>query len=566
MKKYIKPLIIAVFVFLVGYILLKQYKVKPDEIVLELDAVVLLDDTFQLFYQTDQMNNFAEEQSIKTVVKGNSNRQKIKFNIPINEAIVKFRLDIGENSLQESITLNHIKLSSVNKSYLYNINKDFNANYFIEVDGQKIRTKVIDNYYDPYFESNFEVQTAIHTLLKTDSVLSNINILILSLIFSISAFIALCYQENQIKVTSSHSLIFIFFIILLAPLLATMFNIDVQTTVSEKRELASKPEFKIDKEYPQLFEQYYNDNFGLRSFFVNWNSKIKVDLFRTSPKPAVALFGKEGFMFYNLKSDAIFRSYTNTNLVTPQSLENAYHKQVEIKEMFASKGIQYIVGFFPDKHTIYPEMLPFSMNKQIEYPTSFADQATAYFKSKDFTLVDVREDILKEKKQRQLYYKLDTHWNPYGAYIGYVSLCNQTYSTLGLTPYDLNYFDITYSEERNGDLTDLIGRDKIDSYADTVPHFTLKDSSIGYKLLDNNGEYPDRTVITLNENCDNTKTVVVFRDSFSTELVKFLSLHYHKVIYIWDPTLDIQLIEKINPDIVMLLGVERSLNHILSCY
>lgn len=569
MKKYITFSIISVLVFLIGYVLLKQYKIKPDEIFVELEAVVLEDDTFQLFYLAEGMSNFTEEQSIKVEVRGTNDRQKIKFSIPINIPIVKFRIDIGENSSQEPIKLNYVKISSVNRAYQYDVREDFTANSFIQADSKQIKAQIVDHQYDPFFESNFDVSKIVKILRKTDSTLSNTSIFFLSLIFSISVFIALYYKETRIKFSDSYSLILIFFIILSAPMFVRVFNINIRTTATEKRELTPKPTFKIGRDYPQLFEQYYNDNFGLRTLFVNLNSKIKVDLFRASPNPSAALFGKDGFMFFNLKSNAIFRSYTNTNLVSQQALENAYQKQVEIRNTLTSKDIQYVIGFFPNKHTIYPEMMPFSMNMQIESQNSFADQATTYFKSKKFTLVDVREDLLTEKKERQLYHKLDTHWNSYGAYIGYVSLCHQTYDLLGLTPYDISCFDISYSEERSGDLTDLIGRDKIDSYFDSVPTFSLKDSGIGFEILDNNKEYPDRTVITLNENCNNEKTVLVFRDSFSVGLVKFLSLHYHKVIYIWDstyPTLDMEMIEKTNPDVVMLLGVERSLNHLLLCY
>ena len=344
-------------------------------------------------------------------------------------------------------------------------------------------------------------------------------------------------------------------------MLVNCFNLDADSTIVEKRELAKKPEFSLTKDYPQMFDQYYSDNFGLRSLFVKWNSKIKLDYFKISPKPELVIFGKNDFLFYNSKSDDIYDSYSNNNLFNNYKLDSVYKKQVSLKKTLESKNIKYIVGFFPNKHTIYKEELPYSMKMQIKSDTTLADQLVSYFKSKSFPFVDVREALLSAKEKKQVYYKFDSHWNDYGAYIGYKSFCKETFNTLNLTPFETSDFNINYSQRGFGDLTNMIGTDQFEKVPDTIHSFTLKDTSRGFKIANNDG-YPNKTIITINKNCDNQKTVLVYRDSFSSAFVQFFSLHYHKVIYIWSDSINMKLVEKINPEILVSLHVERRLKHL----
>ncbi|WP_271768268.1 hypothetical protein [Aquimarina algiphila] len=59
-----------------------------------------------------------------------------------------------------------------------------------------------------------------------------------------------------------------------------------------------------------------------------------------------------------------------------------------------------------------------------------------------------------------------------------------------------------------------------------------------------------------NENCKNKSRVLIFRDSYTTELIQFISLHFTEVIYVNERYSD-DLINKINPDIVVSCKVEK---------
>lgn len=358
-----------------------------------------------------------------------------------------------------------------------------------------------------------------------------------------------------------HLYIVVFVIILISPVLVSFFDIKIDTTVTEKRKLTKKPTLQLSKEYPKKFEQYFNDNFGLRPLLINWNSKVKLDYFKISPKPKLALFGKEGFMFFNVQPDA-YQSYSNLNIIDNNKLEDVYQKQVKIKATLEAKNIKYVLGFFPNKHTVYKENLPLVMKMQITKDMSLADQLVAYFRARQFPLVDVRKELIEAKTENQLYLKLDTHWNSYGAFVGYNAFCNQTFNSLGLTPFEKYNFAISFEKEQKGDLTKLLGINETNFFSDMVPNFVLKDPNKRYEILETNG-YPKETVITKNKYCGNLKTALIFRDSYTTALIQFLSLHYYKVIYIPNEQIDMELVERTKPDVVISLSVERFLPKLL---
>ncbi|MFK8038855.1 MAG: hypothetical protein AB8B74_11230 [Crocinitomicaceae bacterium] len=360
----------------------------------------------------------------------------------------------------------------------------------------------------------------------------------------------------------SNLYIFIFIIILIIPFFSNLLQINIESSLEEKRELSSKPEFDFDASFTREYEQYYNDNFGLRTLFVNWNSKVKLDLFKVSPNPDVVIFGKDGFMFYNSKTDGIYESYSNKDTASIDNLEKAYRNQLNIKNSLAKKNIKYILGFFPNKHTIYSEKLPLSMRLQIQNGKSLASQLVDYFKEKKFPIVDVRNSLLMAKNQAQLYHKFDTHWNSYGAYIGYMSFFNQTFDQLKIKPYDIIDFDIGYKKLRVGDLTNMIGIKQIKSYYDNSPVLKLKNKEITF-TEESNSEYSKKNIITVNENCNNTNTVLIFGDSFTEALVQYFSLHFRKVIYIRRTKILMNLVEKIQPDIVMSLSTQRYLYRLI---
>ena len=88
------------------------------------------------------------------------------------------------------------------------------------------------------------------------------------------------------------------------------------------------------------------------------------------------------------------------------------------------------------------------------------------------------------------------------------------------------------------------------------PTFTLKDNIDQIEYLPIDG-YPKLTVITRNQYCGNKKRALIFRDSFTNNLIQFFSLHFYEVYYIWGH--HEEYVDKLQPDIIIDGFVEREI-------
>ena len=536
---------------------------KPTEMKVSLEATVLQNDTFQLFYLSKDETSFKEKHSVLAEIKGGDEPQNIEFVVPLDTSIHKLRIDIGNNRHQMPMRISAVHLNVLDRSLSYDISESFIKNVCVsEIQGRFI-TKMVSNSYDPFFVSNFDFSAAIKDLAKEQPLVDDAMAFFLALIFAVAAFISFFVKTPKTAAPRFQPYIAAFVLIIATPPLVELLNVELESATKEKRELAPPPDWAFNESFPREFEAYYNDNFGLRPTVINWASKLKIGVFRDSPQPELVQFGNNGFLFFNQHNaddGGIYASYSHTNLATDEELEHAYQEQLQLKNDLSKKGIAYAAGFWPNKHSIYGDQLPFTMEMQIQGNTSLADQIVSYFGKRKMNFFDVRRDLLKAKDKKQLYLKFDSHWNSNGAYEAYRSFCSQTDSILGLTPFQIDDFEVTYTQTKKGDLTNLLGIDSISGYHDNVPNYVFKNRT--FKQLPPIG-FSENTVITENKYCNNKKLALVFRDSYSSALIQFLSLHYYKVIYIWKSPVDMYWVDKIKPDVVILGVVERRLPHVI---
>ncbi|MEO9893563.1 DHHW family protein [Aurantibacter sp.] len=558
------PLLLAILVFFTIKVLIGTLKSKPEELAIQVNAKVLADDTFQVFYLNEKAKVFNEEQSVISEVKGDSILQTIRFKIPLDTSINKLRLDIGKNRKQKPIEITSFILANEFDSLTYDISKDFNKNICIGEENGKFITKTISNSYDPFFISKFNAKAAILNLTNDKPLVHNFVAYLISFVFALAFLLSATLNNFSLNRLSPNAYTLFFILIILAPQCAKLLDSTAETS-NEKRKLAKKPEWNFKESYPKAFEAYYNDNFGLRPLLISWSSKFKIKFFKDSPKPELAQFGKDGYIFFNEyeeKSGGIYSSYSNTNLASEKELNNALQKHKRIKNELAHKNIEYVFGSWPNKHTIYNDLLPYTMKLQLANKTSLADQTVSYFEKAKLPMFDVRKDLLNNKNKKQLYYKFDTHWNANGAYEGYHAFCKQTFDQLGLKPFPLEEFEVSTTPIRKGDLTKLMGIDSISSHYDVKPLYELKNDNKNFHFIYPGGIYKNGFV-TINDNCGNNKTALVFRDSYGSALIQFLSLHYAKVIYVARSQVDMYWVNKTNPDVVILGVVERRLPYLL---
>lgn len=286
----------------------------------------------------------------------------------------------------------------------------------------------------------------------------------------------------------------------------------------ENRPLAQKPTFHLDtllsNEYTPKYEEYVNDQFFLRSGWIDIKSRSEFLLGKLENNNVV--YGKDGYQFTKM-----FRAD-----------QEQYLKNVTMINRFAEKHPGLVtVMIVPSPYVPLADKLPAG--------APFIDENACLDEifsglSGDVQVLDVR-DVLYSHREEYIFYRTDHHWTTHGAYLAY-----QAYADLqGLSPFDpgshtavevpdfygtnfsksklfntvpdvITYYDLPASVEINGTVTGLYD----------LPKFETRDKYAAF-LYGNNG-------LTRVSGSGNGKCLVI-KDSYANCFVPFLTENYAQI-------------------------------------
>jgi hypothetical protein len=371
-------------------------------------------------------------------------------------------------------------------------------------------------------------------------------------------------KERILYKLNSIIIILIFCTAIFIPLSIGIFVKDKAISQLEKRKLSQLPEIpktiKDIKAFPQLFNNYYSDHFGLREWFSKYAYKLKAK-YSMSPSKDVTI-GKNGWLFlgsikkgYNRYEDPI-GDVMNLNLYSQQELKQFAKYIVGLNAWLNEKGIKYIFVIAPNKHTIYFDQLPDYISKLND--RSATDQLIEYLKKHtDVPVVDLRNKLIKAKEKHQLYYKNDTHWNHYAANIAQYEIMKEI-EKLFPNQIQPEMKKLRDGIRSGGDLASFIG---IHGVKEHNPEPIFEQTCIPTRHPHDAKDRATHTLI-----CDDQKlNAVIFRDSFFVALQPYFSRKFKRSTYILGKlnySSLIKYIELEKPDIIIEEWVERLLPHV----
>lgn len=376
-------------------------------------------------------------------------------------------------------------------------------------------------------------------------------------------------RERIIYKADKIILILVFVIAIYTPFLIGVIQQDKVTSGVEKRNLAKLPATpqsiaELEK-YPASFNRYYSDHFGLRERLTKRYFKLSNKLGSQSSVEDVT-FGQDNWLFLGSAKPG-YISYgdpigdaINVNLFSEKELEQFASSITAIKNWLNNKGIEYIYVIAPNKHTIYFEKLPTYILKKNKF--SAADQIVKYLRENtDVAVVDLRQAIIEEKKNRQVYFKNDTHWNHYGANVAQFTIMNKINELFPgrISPTLLTSKQFEISSKSDGDLAELVN---IETFYEDAPYPIFENGCT--PVLDNSIEASNSYITS----CTNKElSAIVFGDSFFLALKPYFSRNLHRFVYLPEKINYESLnyfIEQNQPDIVIDEVVERELPYIPS--
>ncbi len=388
---------------------------------------------------------------------------------------------------------------------------------------------------------------------------NNINYFVLSIII-ITVFLLINFIQTILlklkKDISTEKSVFIIFLLGLIFIPYIFINNDEIDDI-ENRRLAKFPALKIDDEYNEQFtsdvEEWLNDRFGLRRFYLEVDEFLKSVFQPNRIENEKAFLGKDGWLFYKM-FDSV-ENYQGINLYTEEELQNAVNNIISKNEWLESQGIEYYIMISPDKNLVYGEYYPDYINKVSD--NHKYKQLSESLKGSGVNFFTPYDKLMDEKKNNILYYKGDTHWNELGAFYGYETLMNEIVKDFpNVVPLTLDDFEVDETDVVKKDLINVLGYE-----VDGGMHPTLKKKvPYNYEVL-----LDDRTqqgIITHNPNAE--LDVFICRDSYINAMEPYLEETFENVeIRYYQTVEDNQdYIKENKPDIVIETFVGRNIDEI----
>lgn len=322
----------------------------------------------------------------------------------------------------------------------------------------------------------------------------------------------------------------------------------------EKRTLAEFPKFRWSNVWKFFYgyQSYFNDRFAFRNDAVQAISKFRFRVFRISPMPQIVRVGKDDWLYTSRKE---YITDTSTPF-TEQQLDTVVMNLEIITKYFDIRNIKYYFSMTPIKERIYPEYMPADLRYQLEF--SKAQQLYERLQNNQIIRwINIKNELIEGKKIRPTYYKLDTHWNEFGAFIGYKKIISRVSSDFpAIVPFTENDFIIDSTVTDAGDLQLLMGfRDELQ-----FKRYELKfKQPVNLVVVDSSSYDASPGKYSIRKAPDSKTGLRLFlvRDSFSEYLRIFLTPHFERTVLAWMPVIPVAKVVQEQPDIVIQQMLEQ---------
>lgn len=353
-------------------------------------------------------------------------------------------------------------------------------------------------------------------------------------------------------------LLAVFLVVLALPPIGTIFGLQRATAAEENRTLAPRPHVDMTwaswRAFPEAFTRYFEDNFAFRPLFVRWQAAVRLNALGVSPSPSVVK-GTNGWWFY--ADDGAMLDYAEAQPFTTPELEVWRRTLQHANDWLRARGIVYLFVLAPDKHQVYPEYMPEAIRRAAY---SRMDQLVAYLAAHSTVRVlDLRPALWHAKSTERIYHQTDTHWNDRGAYVAYAEILSSLSASFsGLHPRPKAMFEARHVRAGGFDLARMMGLTGVLEEDNlTLESRRPRAARIVEPRTPNRYGIEARLVTTLPDAAQ--PRAVIFRDSFASALIPFLSEHFSRALYLWQYNVDPSVIEHERPDIVIHQVVGRRL-------
>ena len=278
------------------------------------------------------------------------------------------------------------------------------------------------------------------------------------------------------------------------------------------------------------------------------------------------------FQFFLSKMIPDFEGGNLYNKTTLRSMANRVSSHLDTMHQY-NPDAEIIYMVIPSPMTIYPELVP-DTYKYNEGETRL-DQVTNALTEAGATVIDVRDTFKAHKNDEMpLYYKLDSHWADYGAYLAYTELFNHISQKFPeAAPRAIDDFDWVTDDYKSADVIMYldIDQDDVTEYgyyrnfkeSIDVPEQILQIPRYRLPQL----LYSDDCTakITFDTNRDSLPSCTVYRDSYCAAIFDLIPERMDVTNYVgmWNYAWSNSNIQKEQPDYVIYIIAEWNLDEVV---
>lgn len=350
----------------------------------------------------------------------------------------------------------------------------------------------------------------------------------------------------------------LFVLVVGLPLAANLLGADGADAQAENRTLSAFPRvdgsWRSAVAWPSGFADWFDDHFGFRARLVRWYGESRFFGLGISPSTAVAR-GADGWLFY--LDDAGLDDYARVRPMARTEQDNWRRAVVAARDWVRARGGTYLFTVAPDKHVVYGDVFPAGVRRVSS--TSRTDDLFGALAGTGVAL-DLRPALVEARGQERLYQKTDTHWNDRGAFVAYRQIVEAVRRANPAVPpaWSRDDFDAVERVVPGMDLAGMIGLTRVLHETDLqlVPKRPRR-----ARVVEPDGAEPTAEVGRLVTEIPGSTLprAVVFRDSFASRLVPFLSEHFSRVVYLWQNDFLAEDVERERADVVIQEIVGRHL-------
>ncbi|HBL84199.1 MAG: hypothetical protein A2Y17_07910 [Clostridiales bacterium GWF2_38_85] len=268
------------------------------------------------------------------------------------------------------------------------------------------------------------------------------------------------------------------------------------------------------------------------------------------------------------------RTNTYSQSQLDQAKSNINKKVAAIKQYNPDAELIYMV--VPAAATIYPERMP-SYFEPLD-KKSRIEQIYGVIEDSDAVLIDLIS-LFNEHKNDDLkmYWKTDTHWTDYGAFLAYTELFDYIKQRFPeAAPREFDEFDFVEDYYYSGDMSVYLGYSEstIKEYnARRVPKFSMSTQLqeisekryVSAKKLTYTPSFAQNQHI-INTGNNDLPNCIVMRDSYGTQIMDIIPERMNQTVMrgMWDYGIRTQELNTYKPDYVIIVIVERNIDSIIN--